>query len=163
MGRRIWGLLLSCCLLGLTGCSSKPEPVAVASTQAAPSPVAVQALAAIEQQWRGVPYRFGGSSKRGIDCSAFVQLTYQQLANISLPRTTEAQATQGQAVPLSQLLSGDLVFFKTGWRSRHVGIYLSNNNFMHASTSEGVTVSSLNSPYWRDTFWQARRIVTKTP
>ncbi len=149
-------------MLLLAGCSSAPEPTKVA----APSPnqllLPVKTLAAFEQQWRGVPYRYGGSSKRGIDCSGFVQLTYQQLARMNLPRTTEEQASRGVKVARSELVSGDLVFFKTGWSSRHVGIYLSHNNFMHASTSEGVTISSLNTPYWRDAFWQARRLLAHT-
>ncbi|WP_417762451.1 NlpC/P60 family protein [Shewanella sp.] len=143
----------------LAGCSSAPEPAKVSGPSTNQQLLPVNTLAAFEQQWRGVPYRYGGNSKHGIDCSAFVQLTYQQLANIRLPRTTAAQAQYGVKIARSELVSGDLVFFKTGWSSRHVGIYLSHNNFMHASTSEGVTISSLNTPYWRDAFWQARRLL----
>ncbi|KFZ36282.1 hypothetical protein HR45_17415 [Shewanella mangrovi] len=155
-------LIISVLLLLLTGCSSTNTPAANSVTNTNAPLLPVKTLTAFEQQWRGVPYRFGGNSKRGIDCSAFVQLTYQQLANIRLPRTTEAQANQGFKVPLTAVTSGDLLFFKTGWSSRHVGIYLSQNNFMHASTSEGVTISSLNTPYWREAFWQARRLITPT-
>ena len=74
--------------------------------------------------WQGVPYRNGGQSKRGIDCSAFVQLTYQQKFGLKLPRTTEQQANLGGLITNSGLRPGDLIFFKTGWNDRHIGIYL---------------------------------------
>lgn len=143
-------------LLLLCACSSAPSvPNASRNSVALP----ISKLTAFEQHWRGVPYRYGGSNKHGIDCSAFVQQTYRQLTHIQLPRTTTEQAKLGKQIALTQVTSGDLLFFKTGWRTRHVGIYLSHSNFMHASTSDGVTISSLASPYWQNAFWQARRII----
>lgn len=109
-------------------------------------------------QWEGTAYRLGGADKRGLDCSAFVQNLYWDLYNKGLPRTTEAQAQQGYPIPPSELEPGDLVFFKTGWRNRHVGVYLGKGDFVHASTSVGVTRSSLSNDYWRDRFWTARRV-----
>ena len=108
--------------------------------------------------WKGTPYRLGGASKRGIDCSAFVQVGYFNVYDKMLPRTTSELAKLGQSVTVSKAKEGDLVFFKTGYRLRHVGIYLGNSEFLHASTSQGVTISRLDNPYWRRTFWQVRRI-----
>jgi hypothetical protein len=110
-------------------------------------------------KWQGTPYRLGGNSKRGIDCSALVQNIYHDSFNIKLPRTTETQAKKGDLVYRNQLKVGDLVFFKTGWNVRHVGIYMGNNEFIHASTSSGVISSSLDNVYWKPRYWQAKRIL----
>ncbi|MCW8328590.1 NlpC/P60 family protein [Photobacterium sp. SDRW27] len=115
----------------------------------------------VYSSWKGTPYRLGGSSKRGIDCSAFVQVGYSSVFNQRLPRTTGEQARLGEWIPLAQATEGDLVFFKTGRTMRHVGIYLGNSEFLHASTSQGVVISRLDNPYWRRTFWQARRLHTQ--
>ena len=110
------------------------------------------------QLWRGTPYRLGGITTRGIDCSGFVLITFKALLNLRLPRTVEEQASFGQAINPADLHSGDLVFFRTGVAMRHVGIYLEQGRFMHASTRRGVMVSALADNYWRQRFWQARRI-----
>jgi len=110
-------------------------------------------------KWSGTPYRLGGTSARGVDCSAFVQNLYTDLYQYPLARTTASQALQGHQVLPGELMPGDLVFFKTGWRSRHVGVYLGGGEFVHASTSVGVTRSRLNNEYWRENFWQARRVL----
>ena len=108
--------------------------------------------------WQGVPYRNGGQSKRGIDCSAFVQLTYQQKFGLELPRTTDQQANLGGLITNSGLRPGDLILFKTGWRDRHIGIYLEKYRFIHVSTTVGVTISKMTDPYWYERYWQARRV-----
>ena len=108
--------------------------------------------------WQGVPYRSGGQSRKGIDCSAFVQLTYQQKFGIKLPRTTRQQAGLGGLVAGSGLRPGDLIFFKTGWSDRHIGIYLEKYRFLHVSTTVGVTISKITDPYWYERYWQARRL-----
>ena len=115
-------------------------------------------LHAYYQAWKGTPYRLGGTGERGLDCSAFVQNIYADLYGRGIPRTTREQAKKGYKILPGELVPGDLIFFKTGWRTRHVGVYLGNNEFVHASTSVGVTRSSLNNNYWRDLFWQARRV-----
>ncbi|MGF1690869.1 NlpC/P60 family protein [Photobacterium kagoshimensis] len=112
----------------------------------------------VYDEWRGTPYRLGGTTKRGIDCSAFVQVGYSDVYQTMLPRTTGELATMGKLVSKKQAKYGDLVFFKTGYRLRHVGIYIGNNEFMHASTSKGVIVSRLDNPYWKRAFWQIRRM-----
>lgn len=108
--------------------------------------------------WQGTPYRLGGLDKKGIDCSGFVYITFKQRFGFTFPRTTKEQVKQGNGVARSKLKPGDLVFFKTGWRVRHVGIYISNGQFLHASKSKGVVISSLDNVYWQEKYWQARRI-----
>ncbi len=110
-------------------------------------------------EWRGVPYREGGLSKRGVDCSGFVYLTYGSRFGIRLPRTTRAQAAVGRPVSQRELRPGDLVFFHTKWKTNHVGIYLGNGQFIHASTSRGVMASDLSNPYWRKAYWKAVRVM----
>ena len=111
------------------------------------------------QNWRGTPYRMGGGNKRGVDCSAFVQNAYQDVYRISLPRTTDAQEDQGRRVLRRNLREGDLVFFKTGWFRRHVGIYVGDQRFIHASPTAGVTQSSLKNGYWDKHYWKAKRVL----
>lgn len=109
-------------------------------------------------QWRGVPYRIGGEGKRGIDCSAFVQQTFKEKFGLNLPRTTKQLANHGRKITSSGLRPGDLVMFKTGWRDRHVGIYLEKYRFLHVSLTNGVTISTMTDPYWYSRYWQTRRV-----
>ncbi len=110
-------------------------------------------------EWKGTPYLLGGLDKDGVDCSGFIYLTFRDRLNINLPRTTRQQAIKGERIDKSSLRTGDLVFFKTGKKKiNHVGIYLDNGKFLHASTSKGVIISNLDGLYWTDTYWQARRI-----
>ncbi|TCK01589.1 putative lipoprotein NlpC [Volucribacter psittacicida] len=113
-----------------------------------------------QREWAGTRYRLGGNSRQGIDCSGFVQVTFQHRFGIQLPRMTTEQVKQGRAVAKHEIQTGDLVFFKTGRgpNGYHVGIYVKEDKFLHASTKGGVIYSSLNSPYWRKAYWQARRI-----
>ena len=158
----------------LAGCASRPAPhVEERAAGGEPPPLLrddVPARAAGEdspvlpllraqaERWRGVPYRLGGSSESGVDCSAFVQITFRSKLGVDLPRTTEELAREGERVSRSQLQAGDLVFFKTGFRQRHVGIYMGGKRFLHASTSRRVMTSSLNNVYWKERYWKARRI-----
>lgn len=108
----------------------------------------------------GVRYRYGGSSpSSGFDCSGLVQFSYRQ-AGASVPRTTDALREASIPVRSSSLRRGDLVFFhQEGKRNGHVGIYLGSGEFIHAPSSGGrVRKDSLQSPYWRKHFSQARRI-----
>ena len=76
---------------------------------------------------------------------------------MNLPRTTLQQAEIGSRIDRSELQPGDLVFFKTGKYSRHVGIYIGNESFLHSGETLGVSITPLSNPYWRKRFWQARR------
>lgn len=108
----------------------------------------------------GAPYRWGGVNLRGIDCSAFVQKIYE-LFGISLPRTAYEQAQVGVQVAKNKLTLGDLVFFNTERRSLgHVGIYIGNGKFVHASSvgSRVVKIDGLDEPYYNKHFATARRL-----
>ena len=171
--RALLAVLLMLTVL-LAGCASRPAPhVEERAAGGEPPPLLrddVPARAAGEdspvlpllraqaERWRGVPYRLGGSSESGVDCSAFVQITFRSKLGVDLPRTTEELAREGERVSRSELQAGDLVFFKTGFRQRHVGIYMGGKRFLHASTSRGVMTSSLNNVYWKERYWKARRI-----
>ncbi|MFT5113213.1 MAG: putative lipoprotein NlpC [Parasphingorhabdus sp.] len=111
------------------------------------------------QIWSGTPYRWGGANRSGVDCSAFVQLTYRNVYRRHVPRHTSDQAKIGKRVSKGRLKSGDLVFFKTGWSNYHVGVYVGRGEFIHASESKGVTRSSLYSSYWDKHYWKARRVI----
>lgn len=110
-------------------------------------------------EWEGVDYKWGGNSKKGVDCSAFIQKAYKKSFNLNIPRTTIKQVKIGRTINKSHLKIGDLVFFKTGFNTRHVGIYLENGKFMHASTKKGVTISKLNNNYYKKHYWTAKRLI----
>lgn len=110
-------------------------------------------------EWKGVRYRRGGLSRAGIDCSGFVHVTYRNVFGLSVPRTTKSLAQIGSRVGRERLRPGDLVFFRTGLRKRHVGIYVADGAFLHASTSRGVTMSSLDEGYWDKSYRGARRVL----
>jgi hypothetical protein len=112
-------------------------------------------------EWVGTRYRFGGMSKRGVDCSALMQKFFVSAADIKLPRTARYQHKVGEEIlDMKYLRFGDLVFFNTRRRVRvsHVGMYLGNNLFVHASSRYGVTVSSLESTYYKKRFLGGKRI-----
>ena len=110
-------------------------------------------------KWMGTPHRWGGTSRSGIDCSALVQEIYAKSFETQLPRTTKEQVRVGDKIRPSQLQVGDLIFYKINVRTRHVGIYVGDNSFLHSSKSEGVAISSLDEPYWRSRYWTSRRIL----
>lgn len=141
--------------VGKTKLYQTAQPVSLSDQQAV-----LAKLSAQEQAWRGTRYRIGGTSKKGVDCSGFMQVTFKELFGISLPRMTVDQAKVGRKVAKSELKAGDLVFFNTGRgpNGKHVGVYNANGQFLHASTRGGVIYSSLTSPYWSKTYWQARRL-----
>lgn len=107
----------------------------------------------------GVPYVFGGTSPYGFDCSGYVQYVFAN-AGISLPRTADVQYEVGLPISTTELVPGDLVFFSTyTYGASHVGIYLGDNSFIHASSSRGISVDSLGSSYWSSHYIGARRIL----
>ncbi|MBM4170305.1 MAG: hypothetical protein FJ214_00360 [Ignavibacteria bacterium] len=106
------------------------------------------------------PYKYGGNSKNGIDCSAFTKEVYQSSIAIELPRTAREQYMVGEKIAKEELKFGDLIYFNTTKRTfpGHVGIYLGEDQFVHASRSLGVSVSSLSESYYKKRFVGARRI-----
>lgn len=108
----------------------------------------------------GTPYAYGGNDSDGIDCSRFSCQIYENSFGIKLPRSTEEQYQRGKNISLSELHFGDLIFFNTTGRSpSHVGIYLGDDLFAHASRSFGVTISSMQSTYYKKRYIGARRVV----
>lgn len=110
-------------------------------------------------EWKSVPYRYGGLSKKGIDCSGFVYLTYLTKFGITLPRNTKLLSEIGREISQRHLKAGDLVFFKTGLRKKHVGIYIEKRKFIHVTTSKGVIISSLEDPYWLKRYWKSIAVI----
>lgn len=111
-------------------------------------------------RYLGVRYSYGGSTKQGIDCSGFTCEVYRNAASKALPRSTSEQFRSGEKITKNELQFGDLVFFNTtGHSPSHVGIYIEDDIFAHASVVEGVTLSSLESTYYKKRFVGARRVV----
>lgn len=109
--------------------------------------------------WWGTPYRLGGTTQKGIDCSAFVQTLMIGVFAMQLPRTAREQKEASAWIPMNDLKEGDLVFFNTRGSVSHVGVYLHNNKFVHASTSGGVMISDLNETYWSRKLLGAGRVL----
>ncbi len=148
---RRWSLA-SFCLIAiglLSGCASQPTaPTSKPTPPNEPAPphrVVETALAQLDK-----PYRYGGQSPRGFDCSGLVYYAYRN-SGIAVPRTSREQLRQARPVSLRELLPGDLLFFRERRKVTHVGLYVGEGRFIHASTGERmVKLSSLTSPYWRE-------------
>lgn len=110
------------------------------------------------ENWYGTPYKYGGENSTGIDCSAFSSLLMDSVFGIALPRTCRSQYEMGIKVKKDQLQQGDLVFFNTTGGISHVGVYLANNKFVHAGTSNGVSISDLDDMYYKKRFIGASRV-----
>lgn len=140
--------------LNLSGNGYKTEP-------ASPSSIGRSVLNQISvfyDDWKETPYRYSGSSIDGIDCSSLAQKLYKDLFAYQLPRTVDGQMKIGKPIAANQLRPGDLIFFRTGPRTKHVGIYVKAGTFIHASSSEGVKISALNNGYWNKRFISARTL-----
>jgi hypothetical protein len=162
-------ILIVFTILLLAGCASAPDVPLTSAIQVQPiveNPLLIMepeekikvALLEHFKEWASVKYKFGGLSKDGVDCSGFVYLAFLNQFGVKLPRNTTLQVKLGTTVAQDELKAGDLVFFKTGPAMRHVGIYLDHRRFIHASSSEGVTTSSLDSKYWANAYWTAKRL-----
>jgi len=156
--------LMFCIALSLVGCSSapsKPTGSPTALNFGTPGKLSPRqaALSKHYKAWLHTTYKMGGLSKAGIDCSGFIYVTYRDVFNKKLPRSTKLLSKIGKGVTQKSLKFGDLVFFKTGRSKRHVGIYINNGKFIHASSSRGVMQSSLRSNYWSQHYWKAKRVL----
>jgi cell wall-associated NlpC family hydrolase len=128
------------------------------SAKTTPSKTAKK-LSNVYQQYKGSPYRYGGTDASGFDCSGFINVAFKDAFGMSLPRTTEQLATSGKPIRRDQLNSGDIIIFKTSEKQLHAGIYTSDGKFIHASTSKGVIESSLKNDYWHQRYIKARRLL----
>ncbi|WP_314253803.1 C40 family peptidase [Eikenella halliae] len=108
----------------------------------------------------GLSYRFGGNSPtQGLDCSGFMQYIFKRSMGITLPRTSAEMATVGQQVDRANLKPGDMVFFGSGGRVSHVGMYIGNDRFIHAPrTGRDIEITSMNGNYWKSRYITARRV-----
>lgn len=162
-----------------TGATDRPPPASSLSVQRegspplAPAPSAgdglrarpsrfAHALVAVVDRWIGTPYRWGGTDRRGIDCSAFVRQIFRESLQIELPRNTVAQYGLGAPVSRDRLTPGDLIFFDTLERGRvtHVGVYLGEGTLAHASSSKGVTRAQLDKRYYERAYVGGRRLLS---
>ncbi|WP_163100740.1 C40 family peptidase [Peribacillus alkalitolerans] len=111
------------------------------------------------KKYIGTKYKFGGTTPKGFDCSGFLGYTFKKATGKTLPRTAAGIYATGKAVSKSKLQKGDLVFFTTYKKgASHAGIYIGNNQFIHASSSKGVSIASLNNSYWKPRFIGAKRM-----
>lgn len=112
------------------------------------------------QEYLGTPYQGASQYQEGIDCSRFTSEVYRRYNGLRLPRVARDQAHSGEEVSRSHIRYGDLVFFAIGGkRVSHVGIYVGDNHFIHASSSRGVVIDDMSASYWRKYYHSARRVV----
>lgn len=143
-------LLIAVLATFLSGCSPRIAP---------PSHSVEQKLLKQFEIWRGTPYRLGGESSSGVDCSSFIMIVYRDAFGVQLPRSTDEQLRTGRRIAHNRLAIGDIMFFQTGRNTKHAGIVMGNGMFMHASTSRGVVMEHMNNPYWVRNFIGARRVL----
>jgi len=109
--------------------------------------------------WYGVPYKYGGCTKTGVYCSCFTNNLFEAVYGRKTPRTAGDIYKECEKVNMEKIKQGDLLFFKTNGNSiSHVGVYLKNNKFVHASTSKGVMINDLEEAYYKKYFYSAGRL-----
>jgi cell wall-associated NlpC family hydrolase len=134
---------------------SQPQPAMAVSSIAEAKASLMQAY----RDWKGTPYELGGATQKGVDCSRFVNIVFDDYFGIDLPTHTKTQLNAGEGIRRAAVRTGDLVFFRTGRKTLHVGIAVNRGEFLHASTSNGVMISKLGKSYWRNRFLGARRVL----
>ncbi len=150
--------------MGLSACGKKIASSGMRKEKPASALSRQEAIVQTAKTYLGTPYQYGGTSRKGIDCSGLACRVYKEAVGLNLPRTADAQAGMGKAVPLSQARPGDLVFFREpkAQKITHVGILISDGKegrFIHASTSKGVREDSLQDPYWKSRLVTIRRVL----
>lgn len=163
-------IFLSVSLLILSGCGTtrhtashpKPTPVPVATEPVKPLPDAPALTIRLLDQansWLGVPYRYGGDTEQGVDCSGLTCRVMEHTAGIKLPRSSAEQQQWCQPIDSAAAVTGDLMFFSSsGSDVSHVGIYVGNRRMIHASASRGVVVDPIDSPYFLRTYHSTGRV-----
>lgn len=134
------------------------KPPIIIINDAKPLPAKAEAIISTAKKYTGVPYKFGGTTPSGFDCSGYTQYVFKQ-HGITLPRTADDQCTSGHYIAKSSLRPGDLVFFADKKNIEHCGIYIGNNEFIHASSSKGIRSDKLSDAYWGPKYYGARRII----
>ncbi len=161
-------LLLAFLTLLLTSCGSSrktTETIVIGSPKATVATKKISKIVNHARSFEGTRYKFGGTSKKGMDCSGLVYISFKE-EQIALPRVSREMATKGVRIKLSETEKGDLLFFQTNKNRRvinHVGLVVENKRsgirFIHATSSKGVIVSSLDEKYWKNAFVEVRRII----
>lgn len=165
MKKQLWVIFIIG--LFLTGCGSKRAATLVKKVERISHAVPVSSdqtrrLVSEARRWIGTPYRYGGQTLSGADCSGFVMSVYDNVYGLKLPRTSAQQRDYSLPISENDLAPGDLVFFCTSGGStiNHVGIYIGSGKMIHASLSKGVTETPLSENYFRQRFHSAGRIVS---
>ncbi|HXP61550.1 MAG TPA: NlpC/P60 family protein [Dongiaceae bacterium] len=144
-----------------TSAPAAPPQLKVTPPAQPPKALTPAAWRAEANRWLGVKYRKGGTDRTGIDCPGLTSRMYLAVAGVALPRTSQEQSRFGKPVSRKDLQAGDLIFFSSLSRHslEHVGVYLGDTRFVHASPSKGVVVSSLLQDYYMKRYHSARRVV----
>lgn len=150
-------LLVLAGLLLILLSAARSAPVEAASFKS-PELIRAQLLKHF-RHWEGVPYRYGGNSYDGVDCSGFVHIMFDRALGKEVPRSTELLSRIRNRVSRRDLRAGDIIIFHIPHAGLHAGIYVGNGEFIHASKSRGVMRSRLNNPYWQDTYSRAVRVI----
>ena len=154
-------LTLGVVLFAFSGCATTPPSAPASSGSTRPSaPDRGDAAAALAAKMVGKPYKYGGSSPSGFDCSGLVKYSFKH-AGITLPHNTVKQRSATRLIKVAELRRGDLLFFdQEGKKNSHIGIYLGNGRFVHApSSGKSVRNDALSNPYWKKHLSEARRAV----
>ncbi len=169
-------LLINCCLVYLVSCkhhqtvsksgNSKTEnsfhsikKQYAVKLGVAESDIKNETLYKFINEWYGVSYKYAGKDKKGIDCSGLTAVLYLNVYKKNISPSTKALVDEVKKIKESDLKEGDLIFFNTNGKSiSHVGLYLQNHKFVHASSSKGVMISDLNEPYFKKTYVSCGRV-----
>lgn len=136
----------------------RPSPTDQITIDQTVSPT-VSTVVATAKKYLGVPYKFGGDTPKGFDCSGYLQYIFAQ-NGMKIPRTADEQYKIGTSLSQSQLKTGDLVFFTTYEKGpSHCGLYLGDSKFIHASSSKGIHIDELSDAYWKPRYIGAKRIL----
>ncbi|MEW7288978.1 C40 family peptidase [Aquimarina sp. 2304DJ70-9] len=167
MKKTLYYLLAILCLTA-SSCGSSPKDKVIVSgktkTTSNSGNKKIKSIISYAKTFSGTKYKYGGTTKKGMDCSGLMYTSFKK-ENIILPRTSRTMATQGKPISLKKVGVGDLLFFKTNKRKNvisHVGLVVEVKGtikFIHASTSRGVIISSLDEKYWNKAFTLARRVL----
>ena len=144
--------------------SNKAKPAKIKETYAAKlgvdkAEIDNVALYEFINDWYGVPYQYGGKSKKGVDCSGFATLLFENVYRKNIGGTAESIYEQCKTISEAKLREGDLVFFKIDSKKiTHIGVYLQNNKFVHASTKKGIMISDMGEEYFKKYYYKSGRL-----